>query len=60
MLGHLASVSRDFAQSLEEDPTTAEIHVEIHDHATGPFETATKKIKNVYVQRTQEGDDAIE
>ena len=60
VLGHLASVSRDFAQSLEEDPTTAEIHVEIHDHATGPFETANTKIKNVYVQRTQEGDDAIE
>ncbi|GAA2010844.1 hypothetical protein GCM10009755_22640 [Brevibacterium samyangense] len=46
---HLASVSRDFAQSLEEDPTTADIRVEVHPHGTGPFAEATGKIKNVYL-----------
>ncbi|MCD1286934.1 MULTISPECIES: phenylacetate--CoA ligase family protein [unclassified Brevibacterium] len=53
VLDHLASVSRDFAQSMEEDPSTAEIHIEIHDHATGPFAEATTKIKNVYVQKSR-------
>lgn len=52
VLGHLASVSRDFAQSMKEDPTTAELHIEIHDFATGPFAEATTKIKNVYVQKS--------
>lgn len=52
VLGHLASVSRDFAQSMKEDPTTAEIHIEIHYFATGPFTADVAKIKNVYVQRT--------
>lgn len=51
VLGHLAAVSRDFAQSMEEDPTTAELHIEIHDFATGPFAEANTKIKNVYVQK---------
>ncbi|RBP62410.1 phenylacetate-CoA ligase [Brevibacterium sanguinis] len=52
VLAHLASVSRDFAQSLQEDPTTAEIQVEIHRHGTGPFAEATTKIKNVYLVRS--------
>jgi phenylacetate-CoA ligase len=50
VLGHLASVSRDFAQSMKEDPTTAELEIEIHDFGTGPFATASTKIKNVYLQ----------
>lgn len=52
ILAHLSSVSRDFAQSLTEDATTAEIIIEIHDHATGPFSEATGKIKNVYLQKS--------
>ncbi|RAG61836.1 phenylacetate--CoA ligase family protein, partial [Burkholderia multivorans] len=51
VLGHLASVSRDFAQSMKEDPTTAELEIEIHDFGTGPFAEASTKIKNVYLQK---------
>ena len=50
VLGHLASVSRDFAQSMKEDPTTAELEIEVHDFGTGPFAEASTKIKNVYLQ----------
>ncbi|MGI6879673.1 phenylacetate--CoA ligase family protein [Microbacterium sp. gxy059] len=46
---HLAGVSRDFAQSLEEDPTTRDIRIEVHDFETGPFASGQKKIKNVYL-----------
>lgn len=49
IVAHLASVSRDFAQSLDEDPTTADLRIEVHDHATGPFEGGPRKIKNVYL-----------
>ncbi|KAB1650465.1 phenylacetate--CoA ligase family protein [Pseudoclavibacter endophyticus] len=49
VVSHLASVSRDFAQSLEEDASTADIRVEVHDFDTGPFAGGSTKIKNVYV-----------
>ena len=49
VLGHLAAVSRDIAQSLEEDPTTRDIRIEVHDFNTGPFAGGPKKIKNVYL-----------
>lgn len=49
VLRHLASVSRDVAQSLEEDPTARDLRVEVHDHGTGPFVGGSTKIKNVYV-----------
>ncbi|WP_309133219.1 phenylacetate--CoA ligase family protein [Brevibacterium sp.] len=52
VLDHLCSVSRDFAQSMQEDPTTAQIQIEIHPHATGPFAEANAKIKNVYLVRS--------
>jgi phenylacetate-CoA ligase len=48
VLRHLAAVSRDFAQSLTEDPGAAELRVELHDPGAGPF-AAHKKIKNVYL-----------
>lgn len=49
IVGHLASVSRDFAQSLDEDPSTGDIRVEVHDFGAGPFEGGPQKIKNVYL-----------
>lgn len=48
VLRHLATVSRDFAQSLTEDPSAGELRVELHDPGAGPFADA-KKIKNVYL-----------
>lgn len=49
VLTHLAAVSRDIAQSLEEDPTAADVRIEVHTHGTGPFEGGSTKIKNVYL-----------
>ncbi|MGI5238491.1 phenylacetate--CoA ligase family protein [Dactylosporangium sp. CA-139066] len=51
VLRYLAEVSRDFAESLAEDPTSADLRVYVHDHGTGPF-AATGKIKNVYLARS--------
>ncbi|SBT43128.1 phenylacetate--CoA ligase family protein [Micromonospora auratinigra] len=45
---HLAAVSRDFAQSLTEDPTAGDLRVEAHEPGTGPF-AGPQKIKNVYL-----------
>ena len=50
VVAHLRSVSRDFAESLEEDPTAAGLRVRIHDHGTGPFSRRSTKIKNVYLE----------
>ncbi|MFI7079768.1 phenylacetate--CoA ligase family protein [Micromonospora sp. NPDC049903] len=47
---HLTSVSRDFAQSLLEDPTAGDLRVELHEPGSGPF-TGEQKIKNVYLVR---------
>lgn len=52
ILEHLSAVSRDFKQSLEEDPSAADIRVELHDHGTGPFAEANKKIKNTYLMKS--------
>jgi phenylacetate-CoA ligase len=49
VLAHLSSVSRDFAESLVEDPTAADIRVRVHDHGTGPFARTQGKVKNVYL-----------
>ena len=49
VLRHLASVSRDIAQSLEEDATASDVRVEVHPHATGVFAGGLSKIKNVYL-----------
>ena len=45
----LASVSRDIAQSLEEDPTASDVRVEVHEHGTGVFAGGSSTIKNVYL-----------
>ncbi|MFF5216535.1 phenylacetate--CoA ligase family protein [Micromonospora sp. NPDC000442] len=47
---HLTSVSRDFAQSLVEDPTAGDLRVELHEPDSGPF-AGRQKIKNVYLVR---------
>jgi len=44
-------LSRDFAESLKEDPSAGEIHLLLHEHATGPFADTGAKIKNVYIVR---------
>jgi phenylacetate-CoA ligase len=49
VLRHLAAVSRDFAESLAEDPSAADLRVEVHDHGTGPFAGGTTTIKSVYL-----------
>jgi phenylacetate-CoA ligase len=49
LVDHLASASRDFAESLREDPSAAEIRVVLHDHGTGPFAGMRTNVKNVYV-----------
>jgi phenylacetate-CoA ligase len=49
VLTHLATVSRDIAQSLEEDETASDVRIEIHEHGTGPFAGGSSKIKNVYL-----------
>jgi len=49
---HLATVSRDFRESLEEDASAGEIRVRVHAHRTGPFEgDDTNRIKNVYLMK---------
>ena len=51
LVDYLASRSRDFAESLDEDPSAGEIRLLLHEHGTGPFAGAAQKIKNVYVIR---------
>jgi phenylacetate-CoA ligase len=48
---YLASANHDFAESLREDPSAAEIRLVLHEHGTGPFAGMAAKIKNVYVVR---------
>ncbi|MEV6108494.1 phenylacetate--CoA ligase family protein [Streptomyces sp. NPDC051940] len=50
VLRHLATASRDFAQSLTEDDSAGELAVEIHAYGTGPF-AGHHKIKNTYLVR---------
>jgi phenylacetate-CoA ligase len=52
VVAHLARVSRDFAESMREDPSAAGIAVRVHDHGTGPFAGTTGRIKNVYLVRS--------
>lgn len=57
VVAHLAEVSRDFAQSLKEDPSTAEVSVRLHDHGTGPFAEGASKIKEVYLRTAAPAED---
>ena len=52
---YLAEVSRDFAESLAEDPTAADLRVRSTSTGTGPFAGTTGKIKNVYLARSDRG-----
>lgn len=52
VLRYLAEVSRDFAESLAEDPTAADLRVRVHAHGDGPFAATNGKIKNVYLARS--------
>ncbi|HEY4413210.1 MAG TPA: hypothetical protein VGN06_09455 [Gaiellaceae bacterium] len=54
VVAHLVSSSRDFAESLREDPAAAELSVELHDHGTGPFAGTRQSIKNVYLRRHED------
>ena len=49
VVSHLAAVSRDFAESLEEDPSAGDLQVVVHDFGTGPFAGTSSKIKNQYL-----------
>ncbi|MBL7253339.1 phenylacetate--CoA ligase family protein [Paractinoplanes lichenicola] len=49
VLAHLTRASRDFAESLAEDPSAADVRIAVHDHGTGPFAGAAAKLKNVYL-----------
>ena len=55
VLDHLAGVSRDFAASLKEDPTTADLRVRVFPAGHGPF-GRTGTLKNVYLVRTCDAD----
>jgi phenylacetate-CoA ligase len=49
VVAHLAAVSRDFAESLDEDPSAGDLRVAVHDFGTGPFTGASSSIKNRYL-----------
>ncbi|GAB2608241.1 phenylacetate--CoA ligase [Paractinoplanes abujensis] len=49
VLAHLTRSSRDFAESLAEDPSAADVRIVVHDHGTGPFAGSATKLKNVYL-----------
>jgi phenylacetate-CoA ligase len=49
VVAHLAAVSRDFAESLAEDPSAGDLRVVAHSFRTGPFAGGSTKIKNVYL-----------
>ena len=51
LVAYLVSSSRDFAESVREDASAADIRVVLHDHAEGPFAATGSTIKNVYVIR---------
>jgi phenylacetate-CoA ligase len=52
VLAHLTRVSRDFAESLSEDPAAADLQVRVFAHGEGPFR-GPGTIKNVYLTTDQ-------
>lgn len=46
---YLAEVSRDYAESVAEDPSAAELTIRVHEHGAGPFAAGTGTIKNAYL-----------
>ena len=51
LIEHLSTTSRDFAESLREDPAAADVRLVLHDHGTGPFAGEPRAVKNTYVVR---------
>jgi phenylacetate-CoA ligase len=51
IVDHLSRVSRDFAQSLREDPTAANLQLHLFPHGSGPFAAQLRTIKNRYLVR---------
>ena len=49
---YLAEVSRDFAESIVEDPSAADLRIRVHEYGMGPFAGGASKIKNVYLARS--------
>ena len=49
VIDHLAGVNRDFATSLDEDRSTADIRVALFKYGTGPFASQGNSIKNKYL-----------
>ncbi|HUN32155.1 MAG TPA: phenylacetate--CoA ligase family protein [Trebonia sp.] len=50
VLGHLAHVSRDFAEALREDPTAADVRIRVFGPGEGPFRRpAGSTLKNKYL-----------
>jgi len=52
ILDHLSGASHDFAQSLREDPTAANLQLHLYPHNSGPFANQLRTIKNRYLVRT--------
>jgi len=53
VLAHLTASSRDFAASLAEDPSAADLRVVVHEHGDGPFAGAAAELKNAYLIKGQ-------
>ena len=49
VVDYLSKVSRDFAQSISEDPSSAEIKINVFNFGEGLFKNKTNKIKNQYL-----------
>lgn len=50
VLGHLAQVSRDFAEALREDPAAADLRIRVFDPGEGPFRGRSRDtLKNKYL-----------
>jgi phenylacetate-CoA ligase len=50
VLGHLAQVSRDFAEALREDPAAADLRIRVFDPGEGPFCGPSRDtLKNKYL-----------
>jgi phenylacetate-CoA ligase len=51
LVEYLVSASKDFAESVREDPSAGDVRVVLHEHGEGPFAATGGRIKNVYVVR---------
>jgi phenylacetate-CoA ligase len=49
VVARLETSSRDFRAAVAENPTTAEIIIELHDPDTGPFAGNVSRIKRRYI-----------